>query len=264
MSAGHNKNAVRFVVLTVLIDAIGFGIIMPVLPNVVMRLGHVGLAQATEIGGWLGMIYARRPVRDRAAGGQSRRPLRAAAGAARRARRLRGRLCAAGVRPDARLAVPRPRARRLLRRVVRPGRRRAGGRFRARGPRPPVRDDRRGVRHRLRRRAGDRRAARRIRRSRAVPFRRRAGRLQPAARHLRLSGNAWPRQAPAVPVAARQSGRRADRAAQGAGAAAGRLRAVLVEPRRHGPIRSPGRGSPSPPSNGRRGRSAPRSPGSAR
>jgi DHA1 family tetracycline resistance protein-like MFS transporter len=53
-----SRNAVRFVVLTVLIDAIGFGIIMPVLPSVVMRLGHVGLAQATEIGGWLGMIYA--------------------------------------------------------------------------------------------------------------------------------------------------------------------------------------------------------------
>lgn len=58
MSASHNNNAVRFVILTVLIDAIGFGIIMPVLPSVVMRLGHIGLAQATEIGGWLGMIYA--------------------------------------------------------------------------------------------------------------------------------------------------------------------------------------------------------------
>jgi DHA1 family tetracycline resistance protein-like MFS transporter len=58
MSAAQNKHAVRFVVATVLIDAIGFGIIMPVLPNIVMRLGHIGLAEATEIGGWLGMIYA--------------------------------------------------------------------------------------------------------------------------------------------------------------------------------------------------------------
>jgi DHA1 family tetracycline resistance protein-like MFS transporter len=58
MGVSHNSNAVRFVILTVLIDAIGFGIIMPVLPSVVMRLGHIGLAQATEIGGWLGMIYA--------------------------------------------------------------------------------------------------------------------------------------------------------------------------------------------------------------
>jgi DHA1 family tetracycline resistance protein-like MFS transporter len=58
MRAADNKNAVRFVVLTVLIDAIGLGIVMPVLPSVVMRLGHVGLPRATEIGGWLGIIYA--------------------------------------------------------------------------------------------------------------------------------------------------------------------------------------------------------------
>ncbi|WP_116091198.1 MFS transporter [Sphingomonas crusticola] len=53
-----NQRAVRFVVLTVLIDAIGFGIVMPVLPGIVMKLGHVGLADATRIGGWLGVIYA--------------------------------------------------------------------------------------------------------------------------------------------------------------------------------------------------------------
>ena len=52
------RNAVRFVVLTVLIDAAGFGIIMPVLPRLVMTLGHVGLADATRIGGWLGLVYA--------------------------------------------------------------------------------------------------------------------------------------------------------------------------------------------------------------
>ena len=52
MSAS-NRSAVRFVVLTVLVDAIGFGIVMPVLPGIVMKLGHVGLADATRIGGWL-------------------------------------------------------------------------------------------------------------------------------------------------------------------------------------------------------------------
>ena len=56
--SGSNRSAVRFVVLTVLIDAIGFGIVMPVLPGIVMKLGHVGLAEATRIGGWLGVIYA--------------------------------------------------------------------------------------------------------------------------------------------------------------------------------------------------------------
>jgi len=53
-----NKHAVRFVVLTVLIDAIGFGIVMPVLPGIVMKIGHVDLAEATRIGGWLGVVYA--------------------------------------------------------------------------------------------------------------------------------------------------------------------------------------------------------------
>ena len=57
MSAS-NRSAARFVVLTVLIDAIGFGIVMPVLPGIVMKLGHVELADATRIGGWLGVIYA--------------------------------------------------------------------------------------------------------------------------------------------------------------------------------------------------------------
>jgi MFS transporter, DHA1 family, tetracycline resistance protein len=52
------RRAVRFVILVVLIDAMGFGIIMPVLPRIVMDLGHVGLADATRIGGWLGIVYA--------------------------------------------------------------------------------------------------------------------------------------------------------------------------------------------------------------
>ncbi|HWI87561.1 MAG TPA: MFS transporter [Sphingomonas sp.] len=53
-----NDRAARFVMLTVLIDAIGFGIVMPVLPGIVMKLGHVGLADATRIGGLLGVVYA--------------------------------------------------------------------------------------------------------------------------------------------------------------------------------------------------------------
>lgn len=52
------KSAVIFIVLTILIDAIGFGIIIPVLPKLVMQLGHVDLASATRIGGWLAAVYA--------------------------------------------------------------------------------------------------------------------------------------------------------------------------------------------------------------
>ena len=50
--------AIWFVLLAVLVDSIGFGIIMPVLPGIVMKLGHVDLSEATRIGGWLGVTYA--------------------------------------------------------------------------------------------------------------------------------------------------------------------------------------------------------------
>ncbi|PZU11068.1 MAG: tetracycline resistance MFS efflux pump [Sphingomonas sp.] len=36
----------------------GFGIVLPVLPDIVMKLGHVDLPEATRIGGWLGVVYA--------------------------------------------------------------------------------------------------------------------------------------------------------------------------------------------------------------
>jgi DHA1 family tetracycline resistance protein-like MFS transporter len=49
---------VAFVLLTILIDAIGFGIIIPVLPQLVMDVGQVGLVEATRIGGWLALTYA--------------------------------------------------------------------------------------------------------------------------------------------------------------------------------------------------------------
>ena len=58
MTGAPGRGAVRFVVATVLIDSIGFGIVMPVLPEIVMRLGHVALPEATRIGGWLAVVYA--------------------------------------------------------------------------------------------------------------------------------------------------------------------------------------------------------------
>lgn len=52
------RSAVRFAVATIFIDAVGFGIVMPVLPQLVMTLGHVALSEATRIGGWLALTYA--------------------------------------------------------------------------------------------------------------------------------------------------------------------------------------------------------------
>jgi DHA1 family tetracycline resistance protein-like MFS transporter len=51
-------HAVRFIFLTILIDAMGFGIIMPVMPSLVMRLTGTGVARAAEIGGWLWLAYS--------------------------------------------------------------------------------------------------------------------------------------------------------------------------------------------------------------
>ncbi|WP_174273397.1 TCR/Tet family MFS transporter [Sphingomonas bacterium] len=47
-----------FILIVILIDSIGFGIVLPVVPGIVMKLGHVDLPTATRIGGWLGVVYA--------------------------------------------------------------------------------------------------------------------------------------------------------------------------------------------------------------
>jgi MFS transporter, DHA1 family, tetracycline resistance protein len=47
-----------FVFIAVLVDSIGFGIILPVLPSLIMMLAHVNVARAAEFGGWLAFAYA--------------------------------------------------------------------------------------------------------------------------------------------------------------------------------------------------------------
>lgn len=53
----HHR-AVPIVLTAVLIDSIGFGIVLPVLPRLVTELAHVGLAEATRIGGYMLAAYA--------------------------------------------------------------------------------------------------------------------------------------------------------------------------------------------------------------
>ncbi len=53
-----DHRAVPIVLVAAVIDVIGFGIVMPVLPALVTELGHVGLAEATRIGGWLLAAFA--------------------------------------------------------------------------------------------------------------------------------------------------------------------------------------------------------------
>lgn len=57
MQSGR-PGAARFVLATILIDAIGFGIVIPVLPSLVMIVGKTDLPHATRIGGWLMILYA--------------------------------------------------------------------------------------------------------------------------------------------------------------------------------------------------------------
>lgn len=51
-------SSIRFVLATILINAIGFGIITPVMPELVMELGDADLSEATAIGGTLALLYA--------------------------------------------------------------------------------------------------------------------------------------------------------------------------------------------------------------
>src|SRR6185295_5046905 len=50
--------AVPIVLTILLIDSIGFGIVLPVLPNLIVHLGKVSLPEATGIAGYMLITYA--------------------------------------------------------------------------------------------------------------------------------------------------------------------------------------------------------------
>jgi MFS transporter, DHA1 family, tetracycline resistance protein len=52
------KRALVFVLVTVLLDTMGFGVIIPVTPELIMELTGEGLSRAAVYGGWLGFVYA--------------------------------------------------------------------------------------------------------------------------------------------------------------------------------------------------------------
>lgn len=58
MTAQAHRKALAFIFVTVLIDTIGFGIIIPVLPELIVGLTGKGMADAARIGGWLMFSYA--------------------------------------------------------------------------------------------------------------------------------------------------------------------------------------------------------------
>ncbi|MEX2130337.1 MAG: TCR/Tet family MFS transporter [Pseudohongiellaceae bacterium] len=56
--AGTKSRALVFIILVVLIDAIGFGIILPVLPKLIIGLTGTDLEGAARLGGWLMFSFA--------------------------------------------------------------------------------------------------------------------------------------------------------------------------------------------------------------
>jgi MFS transporter, DHA1 family, tetracycline resistance protein len=58
VSRRAGKHALVFVVVTVLIDIIGFGLILPVLPRLLVELTGDTVNQAAIDGGWLAFVYA--------------------------------------------------------------------------------------------------------------------------------------------------------------------------------------------------------------
>jgi MFS transporter, DHA1 family, tetracycline resistance protein len=53
-----SRNALLFIFLTMLIDTIGLGLIIPVAPGLIAELTHTGLSGAASWGGWLFFVYA--------------------------------------------------------------------------------------------------------------------------------------------------------------------------------------------------------------
>jgi DHA1 family tetracycline resistance protein-like MFS transporter len=52
------RKALLFILVTVLLDSMGFGVIIPVMPELIMELTGEGLSRAAVYGGWLGFVYA--------------------------------------------------------------------------------------------------------------------------------------------------------------------------------------------------------------
>lgn len=55
---GTSRHALSFIIVVVLLDAIGFGIILPVTPKLIIDLAGVDLSNASELGGYLMFAYA--------------------------------------------------------------------------------------------------------------------------------------------------------------------------------------------------------------
>ena len=56
--AKTSRSALVFIFITIFIDVVGLGIIIPVWPKLITQLAGVGLSDAARYGGWLSFVYA--------------------------------------------------------------------------------------------------------------------------------------------------------------------------------------------------------------
>lgn len=53
-----SRRVLPFILGTIFIDSVGFGIIMPVLPQLLMSVGQIALPEAIDLGMWIGLMMA--------------------------------------------------------------------------------------------------------------------------------------------------------------------------------------------------------------
>ncbi|HTR97407.1 MAG TPA: TCR/Tet family MFS transporter [Candidatus Acidoferrales bacterium] len=58
MPVQHERRALAIVLATLLIDMIGFGVVMPVMPSLIVQLTHAPIGEAARLGGWLMFGFA--------------------------------------------------------------------------------------------------------------------------------------------------------------------------------------------------------------
>ncbi len=58
MTSGNTSRAMAFIFVTVLIDSIGFGVVLPVLPQLIVELTGGNISTASVYGGWLAVVFA--------------------------------------------------------------------------------------------------------------------------------------------------------------------------------------------------------------
>jgi len=58
ISQTPGRKAVLFIFITVLLDTISLGLVLPVIPSLIMQLGGGDLSHAAVVGGWLWFLYA--------------------------------------------------------------------------------------------------------------------------------------------------------------------------------------------------------------